>query len=97
MERSRYQPEQHLFVCVNRRDGSDLGPGCGAGGEAVYAALRPHASYARWVTRTQCLGICPREGTAIAIYTSAGIGNERAGLYTCDGPGDIHGILENQS
>ena len=91
MERSRYQPEQHLFVCVNQRDGSDLGPGCGARGEAVFAALRPHASYARWVTRTQCLGICPRDGAAVAIYPGAG---EASGLQVCDGPHDIHALLE---
>ena len=91
MERSRYQPEQHVLVCVNRRDGSDLGPGCGPRGEAVYAALRPHASYARWVTRTQCLGICPRDGAAVALYPGSG---ENVGLHVCESASDIEALLE---
>jgi hypothetical protein len=65
-------PRLHLFVCVNERDPNDpLGPGC-RGGE-TYAALK--AEVARrgevasvWVTRTYCLGVCPREGCTVAVY-----------------------------
>lgn len=66
-------PRLHLFVCANRREGSPLGPGCGDRGEAVYDALKREVS-ARglvnpvWVTKTHCLGICPKEGATCARY-----------------------------
>jgi hypothetical protein len=67
------RPRIHLFVCTNRREGSPLGPGCGDHGEAVYEALKREVT-ARglvrdaWVTRTHCLGICPRHGATVARY-----------------------------
>jgi (2Fe-2S) ferredoxin len=68
-------PRLHLFVCANRREGSPLGPGCGAHGDAVYDALK-HDVASRglvtevWVTKTHCLGICPPEGATVALYPS---------------------------
>lgn len=69
-------PRVHLFVCANRREGSPLGPGCGDRGEAVYDALKREVSRRRlvadvWVTKTHCLGICPRQGCTLARYGSA--------------------------
>ena len=65
-------PRLHLFVCVNERDPNDpLGPGC-RGGE-TYAALKEEVARrgevaSTWVTRTYCLGVCPREGCTVAVY-----------------------------
>jgi (2Fe-2S) ferredoxin len=67
-------PAVHLFVCVNRRDASSpLGTGCGAAGDGVYEAMkrevaRRGAFRAVWVTRAQCLGVCPKHGCTVAIY-----------------------------
>jgi predicted metal-binding protein len=65
-------------VCANERDpASPLGPGCGARGAAVYDALKD-AVAARgahrdvWITRTHCLGICPRAGATCATYDASG-------------------------
>ena len=67
-------PRVHLFVCANRRDASSpLGPGCGDAGDAVYAAMKDEVA-ARgayrdaWVTRTYCIGVCPKRGCTVAIY-----------------------------
>jgi (2Fe-2S) ferredoxin len=68
-------PRRHLFVCANRRDGSPLGPGCGERGDALYDALKREVA-ARgvvrdvWVTKTHCLGICPKAGATVARYPS---------------------------
>src|SRR4051794_3866186 len=69
-------PRLHLFVCANRRVGSPLGPGCAERGDALYDALKAevaargaHASI--WVTKTHCLGICPKQGATVARYPSA--------------------------
>jgi (2Fe-2S) ferredoxin len=67
------QPRLHLFVCANRREDSPLGPGCAERGTALYDALK-HGVAARgqvndvWVTKTHCLGICPRSGATVARY-----------------------------
>jgi predicted metal-binding protein len=67
-------PRTHLFVCSNRRDAaSPLGPGCGDGGDRVFEALKGEVARRGayrdvWVTRTACLGICPREGCTVAVY-----------------------------
>lgn len=64
----------HLFVCVNERDPNDpLGPGCGARGAETYAALKEEVARrgevaSVWVTRTYCLGVCPKEGCTLAVY-----------------------------
>jgi (2Fe-2S) ferredoxin len=69
------QPRLHLFVCANRREGSPLGPGCGERGDDLYAALKVEVSARHlvnevWVTKTQCLGICPKVGATVARYPS---------------------------
>jgi predicted metal-binding protein len=67
-------PVVHFFVCENRRpEGSPLGSGCGDAGVAVYDALKAEvanasAYRAAWVTRTHCLGVCPKRGCAVAVY-----------------------------
>lgn len=67
-------PSAQLFVCANTRDpSSPLGAGCGARGEAVYAALKEEVARrglirSVWVTKTHCLGICPRAGCSVASY-----------------------------
>jgi (2Fe-2S) ferredoxin len=67
-------PAVHLFVCVNRRDeGAPLGPGCGDMGEAVYEVMKGEvakrsAYRAVWITRTHCLGQCPKSGCTVAVY-----------------------------
>jgi predicted metal-binding protein len=69
-------PRLHLFVCTNRREGSPLGPGCAERGEALYDALKAEVARRReyneiWVTRTYCLGICPKSGATVARYPAA--------------------------
>jgi (2Fe-2S) ferredoxin len=67
-------PRIHFFVCANQRDlDSSLGPGCGDAGEALYQALKDEVAARRayrtvWITRTHCLGVCPRQGATLAIY-----------------------------
>jgi (2Fe-2S) ferredoxin len=71
--RAVQSPRFHLFVCANRREGSPLGPGCGDRGEAVFDAVKREV-FARglvnpvWVTKTHCLGICPKQGATCARY-----------------------------
>jgi (2Fe-2S) ferredoxin len=75
-------PQVHLFVCANRRDqDSPLGPGCSAEGDAVYDALklevaRRGAVQSVWVTKTYCLGICPKHGATVARYPTQAIWTE---------------------
>mgnify|MGYP005853624423 CR=1 FL=1 len=69
------RPRVHLFVCANRREGSPLGPGCGARGDALYEGLKREVGarglvHEVWVTRTHCLGICPKHGVTVARYPS---------------------------
>lgn len=72
--RAAISPRAHLFVCANRREGTNpLGPGCSAHGDAVYDAMkRETAKRGRvvdvWVTKTHCLGICPTKGATVARY-----------------------------
>jgi (2Fe-2S) ferredoxin len=69
--RDALRPRLHFFVCANRREGSPLGPGCGAHGDAVYDALKQAVAgdvRGTWVTKTHCLGICPKHGATIARY-----------------------------
>src|SRR4051794_3537266 len=74
--RSAIRPRVHLFVCANQREGSPLGPGCGNRGEEVYAALKAEVSRRSafadvWVTKTHCLGICPKRGCTVARWGNA--------------------------
>jgi hypothetical protein len=71
--RAAPRPRLHLFVCANRREGSPLGPGCADRGEALYDALKSEVAARRkvaevWVTKTHCLGICPKHGATVARY-----------------------------
>jgi (2Fe-2S) ferredoxin len=67
-------PAVHLFVCVNRRrEGDPLGAGCGDAGDAVFESMKAEvakrgAYRAVWVTRTLCLGQCPKRGCTVATY-----------------------------
>lgn len=72
------RPRLHLFVCANRRSDSPLGPGCGDHGEAVYKALKDAVTdVARvWITKTHCLGICPKSGCTVARYPQQAIFTE---------------------
>jgi (2Fe-2S) ferredoxin len=79
MERAPLAPDLHLFVCTNVRDaGSPLGTGCGARGMVVYEALKAEVSRrgafrSIWVTRTHCIGICPKRGCTVASYPERAI------------------------
>lgn len=69
-------PRVHLFVCANRREGSPLGPGCGERGDALYASLKEEVARRDrvadvWVTKTHCLGICPKAGATVARWPCA--------------------------
>jgi (2Fe-2S) ferredoxin len=74
MQPVRLLPEAHLFVCANRRDASDpLGAGCSEHGDAVYDALKGEVARRGlvrtvWVTKTHCLGICPKHGATVALH-----------------------------
>lgn len=74
MKTAPYRPSgSQVFVCVNRRrDDDPLGAGCGDRGDALYAACRKlvasNGLVSRiWITRTYCLGVCPRQGAAVAL------------------------------
>jgi (2Fe-2S) ferredoxin len=72
----------HFFVCTHRRpDDSPLGTGCSDHGEQVFDTLKNEVARRSlvstvWVTKTHCLGVCPREGTTIALYPSGRIVTE---------------------
>lgn len=69
MRTSPLRPRVQLLVCANERGADDpLGGGCGARGEAVFAALKRRTRGSDvWVARTSCLGLCPRVGCTVAI------------------------------
>jgi (2Fe-2S) ferredoxin len=75
-------PEVHLFVCANRREaGSPLGVGCSIDGDEVYDALKVGVArgghiQSVWVTKTHCLGICPKHGATVAAYPKQRIWTE---------------------
>lgn len=62
-----------LFVCTHRREpGDPLGAGCAGAGDSLHAALaddlaRRGLRPSLWLARTHCLGLCPREGAAVAF------------------------------
>lgn len=87
----------HLFVCVNRREGSPLGPGCGERGDALYDALKNEVAAQRkvtevWVTKTHCLGICPKRGATVARY-GAGMAAGASPIRSDVELGDIAALL----
>ncbi len=67
-------PEAQLFVCANRREeGSPLGEGCSTHGEELFTELKRRTLTSGlasrvWVTKTACLGICPKRGATVALY-----------------------------
>jgi (2Fe-2S) ferredoxin len=73
MQPVRLLPQTHIFVCANRREpGNPLGPGCSDDGDALYDALKNEVATRGlvrgvWVTKTHCLGICPKEGATVAV------------------------------
>ena len=77
MKRSALTPKHQLLVCVNQRaEGDPLGAGCGARGESVYHALKTEVARRGvhtqvWVTRTYCLGHCPRRGATVGCHPGA--------------------------
>jgi (2Fe-2S) ferredoxin len=90
MEKSRYEPRLHLFVCTHMREGSALGPGCGAAGKAVFQQLKAHVADrgeygAVWVTETGCMGLCPKKGCTVAVMPAAqyflNVTDEDAGTF----------------
>jgi hypothetical protein len=78
--RTAIGPRLHLFVCKNRREeGSPLGTGCADRGEALYVALKDAIGKrglvaSTWVTKTDCLGICPKRGATVARYPATSRG-----------------------
>ena len=74
MRDAEIAPEAHLFVCANRRpQDSPLGPGCGDAGDALFDALKAEVAARReygrvWITKTMCLGVCPKHGATVARY-----------------------------
>lgn len=91
--KSARNPARHVLVCVNRRGpDSPLGEGCGARGEGVYETCKRFVSEKGlirelWVSRTHCLGLCPKRGTTLAVYP-----DNR--WYTEVVPDDVRAILE---
>lgn len=70
MKTSQYAARVHVFVCANQRSADDpLGEGCGARGEVVFLALKKRARGRGdlWITKTHCLGLCPKQGCTVAI------------------------------
>jgi (2Fe-2S) ferredoxin len=93
-------PSAQIFVCVNRRPAGDpLGEGCADRGEAVYAALKREVTTTRnaarvWVTRTHCLGVCPKVGATVARYPVSALYTE---VDSSDAPTLLHTALEARS
>ncbi len=80
MIRAPQLPRVHLFVCANVRGAeSPLGPGCGEGGERVFKVLKEESLRRGmvqrvWVTKTACMGICPKHGATVARHAEDGRG-----------------------
>ncbi len=93
MQAARFQPQLQIFVCANERGAdSSLGTGCGARGRAVFEQLkrdtaRRGLAVSVWVTETKCLGVCPREGCALALSHGGGVFEG----VTCE---DARGLLD---
>jgi (2Fe-2S) ferredoxin len=75
-------PGLHFFVCAHRRpEDSPLGAGCADRGDAVFQTLKNEVARRAlfadvWVTKTHCLGICPRVGATVALYPKGSIVTE---------------------
>jgi predicted metal-binding protein len=101
MHPSPFLPRLHLFVCSNRRPAeSPLGPGCGRAGDAVFDALKAEVAARRcfgevWVTRTECIGLCPREGATMAAYAARSTDGNGV-VFTEVVPDDARALLERE-
>ncbi len=79
MRPSEFVPQSHIFVCTNHRaENSPLGTGCAEAGVALFDVLKKEVAARRdftrvWITQTGCMGICPKQGAACAIYPKAKI------------------------
>lgn len=99
MRTSPLAPRVHFFVCANRRDeSSPLGTGCGDRGERVFEWMK--AEVARrgayrsvWVTRTGCLGLCPKRGATVAVYPEQRLVTE---VEATDAPELFLGAIEGR-
>ena len=90
-------PQLHLFVCAHRREGSPLGPGCGERGDELYDALKREvaqrgAHATTWITKTHCLGICPKQGATVARYEASASSKRRA-IVTEVAPEDVGALM----
>lgn len=89
MRSAPFLPRLHVFVCANERADTGLGPGCSAHGDAVFTALKAYTlATARdiWVTRTGCMGYCPKNGCAVSVQPT--------GTYLVDvAAGDIPEVV----
>ena len=74
MKEATQSPRVHFLVCGNTRpEESPLGRGCGLVGEHVYVTLKQEVTRAQahvdvWITKTACLGLCPKRGATVAVY-----------------------------
>jgi predicted metal-binding protein len=92
---SNLAPRRQLFVCANRREGSPLGPGCSTFGDALYDALKREVAVrglvqSVWITKTHCLGICPKRGATVARY-----GGDHAAIVTEATADDAAALLDD--
>ena len=64
-----YRARIHLYVCANQRNPDDpLGGGCGARGDTIFLALKARTrGSSTWVTKTHCLGLCPKRGCTVSV------------------------------
>lgn len=76
MKPARMRPVVQLFVCCNARSADDpLQSACGTHGALVLNALKRKVSAQGrlrdvWVSKTACLGQCPREGCSVVLSPS---------------------------
>lgn len=87
MQLAPIAPGLHLLVCTNHREpSSPLGTGCAERGERVYDALKGEVgrrglAASAWITRTACLGVCPKVGCTVvrhpggAVFTQVDLGD----------------------
>jgi (2Fe-2S) ferredoxin len=100
MRLSPFLPRLHFFVCANRRPlDSSLGPGCGSSGDAVFDALKEGVAARNrfsdvWVTKTECIGLCPRDGATVALYEGLERGTGR--IFTEVHASEARTLLEEE-
>ena len=76
MKPAAIRPVVQLFVCTNERKVDDpLQSACGAHGPIVLSTLKRKVSELGrlrdvWVTKTACLGQCPKDGCSVVLTPS---------------------------